>query len=245
MEEKIIEFLKSIGFTKNESLVYLDLVSNKTSSATRVSLRTKLHRANVYDSLNALIKKGFVSEIIKEDKKSFRALELSKIKDYLNQKESELKDIIPLIKSMISIETIEKEEVVLLKGVFSVKNFLIGSLEYSKSIEMYGVSKEFLDSLGEGFLNEFNRVRVKKKVPLRIILKKKIEESSQFRQIPYTEVRASNIDYASLAVFTLLEEEVMMVIPVKPFSIINIKSREIAQSYKEYFNVLWKNSKAL
>ena len=87
MEERIVDVFRSIGLSKNEIIVFLDLISYKTSSALNISSRTKLHRANVYDALKRLIDKGFVTEVLQNEKRSFRALDFEKIKVYLRQKE--------------------------------------------------------------------------------------------------------------------------------------------------------------
>jgi sugar-specific transcriptional regulator TrmB len=47
MDETILAAFESIGIPKMQTLVYLDLLKNKESTATEVSKRTKMHRANV------------------------------------------------------------------------------------------------------------------------------------------------------------------------------------------------------
>jgi sugar-specific transcriptional regulator TrmB len=53
-DEIIIKAFESVGIPKMQTLVYLDLIKNKESTATQVSKRTKMHRANVYDTLTKL-----------------------------------------------------------------------------------------------------------------------------------------------------------------------------------------------
>ncbi|MEN9626484.1 MAG: Sugar-specific transcriptional regulator TrmB [archaeon] len=57
-DELIINAFESIGIPKMQTLVYLDLLKNKESTATQVSKRTKMHRANVYDTLTKLNEKN-------------------------------------------------------------------------------------------------------------------------------------------------------------------------------------------
>jgi len=51
-DELIMKAFESVGIPKMQTKVYLDLLKNKESSATQISKRTKMHRANVYDTLS-------------------------------------------------------------------------------------------------------------------------------------------------------------------------------------------------
>lgn len=62
--KKIIELLKSLGLTDNESKIYLELLKNGTQTASSVSSNTQIHRRNVYDALAKMTKKGFVFEAV-------------------------------------------------------------------------------------------------------------------------------------------------------------------------------------
>lgn len=53
-DELIIKAFESIGIPRMQTTVYLDLLKNGESTATDVSKRTKMHRANVYDTLTKL-----------------------------------------------------------------------------------------------------------------------------------------------------------------------------------------------
>jgi len=242
MEEKIINTLISIGMGKNEITVYLDLLSFGTSSASRISKRTQLHRANVYDILKKLSQKGFISEILDEDKRFFKALGIEKIKIYLKQKEDELDEIEPLIKTLQRKDE-QNEEVILAKGLFSLRNNLLTSLDKSKSIEMYGLPQNFIEILGEGFFREFNKKRIRKKIPLKLIFKQKPEKIDFFNGISLMDFRFSGLSYASLTIISIFDEEIMMILPVNPFSIITVKGKDLAETYREYFKILWENSK--
>jgi len=62
MDDDIItKAFESIGIPKMQTTVYLDLLKNKESTATEVSKRTKMHRANVYDTLTKLKERNLVS----------------------------------------------------------------------------------------------------------------------------------------------------------------------------------------
>ena len=66
IDEQILRAFESVGIPKMQTLVYLDLLKNKESSAMQVSKRTKMHRANVYDTLTKLKERNLVYLSTKE-----------------------------------------------------------------------------------------------------------------------------------------------------------------------------------
>ena len=48
------EFLKELGFSGNESKVYLSLLKKGLSTASEISSNTSIHRTNIYDCLEVL-----------------------------------------------------------------------------------------------------------------------------------------------------------------------------------------------
>ena len=56
--------LKEFGLTETEEKVYLSLLKQGTSLASDIIKKTQLHRTTIYDVLERLISKGFVSYII-------------------------------------------------------------------------------------------------------------------------------------------------------------------------------------
>ena len=167
MEEKVTHVLESIGLSKNEISIYLDLATHRPSSALEISSRTKIHRSNTYDSIRKLIERGFASEIIQENKRLFNALPPEKIKDYLKQQQQEFEAIIPQLK--IFAQNTEEENVSISKGVFSVRESLLNLLEQKQPISVYGASRASFETLGLGFLKDFHQQRIKSKVLMRHI----------------------------------------------------------------------------
>ncbi|MCD4656177.1 MAG: hypothetical protein K8S87_01400 [Planctomycetes bacterium] len=64
----MIERLKFLGFSDNESKVYLELLKCFPATAYQIAKRTGLAGANVYQVLATLVKKGFVTETDGEKK---------------------------------------------------------------------------------------------------------------------------------------------------------------------------------
>ena len=159
MEEKITEVLSSIGLNRTEIKIYLDLVINNASSALEISNRTKIYRANTYDTLRRLVEKGFVKEALRDNKKVFHAIGPERIKDYIKQKEQEIDSIIPRIKEISNNEA-KKEDISVTRGVFAFREALLGLLELNQPINVFGIPTDAIEKLGGGFLTEFHKQRI-------------------------------------------------------------------------------------
>jgi len=90
--------------------------------------------------------------------------------------------------------------------------------------------------------DEFNKQRIKNKVILKLIFKKEPSNFDELNNLLLTEAKFSGLSYTSLTIIIILDDEILMVVPMNPFSIISIKSKDIAESYREYFSVLWMHS---
>ena len=73
-DETVLKAFESVGIPKMQTTVYLDLLKNKESSATQISKRTRMHRANVYDTLTKLKERNLVYLSNKDGKQVFAAL---------------------------------------------------------------------------------------------------------------------------------------------------------------------------
>jgi sugar-specific transcriptional regulator TrmB len=90
-EEHILKAFESAGIPKMQTLVYLDLLKNKESTATQISKRTSMHRANVYDTLAKLKERNLVYSSNKEEgKQVFSALSTDLI---INEQKDKLEDL--------------------------------------------------------------------------------------------------------------------------------------------------------
>jgi sugar-specific transcriptional regulator TrmB len=60
IRDQSIDMMQNMGLTASGAKVYMTLIEHGTSSPTEVGKITKVHRVNVYDTLNSLVKKGLV-----------------------------------------------------------------------------------------------------------------------------------------------------------------------------------------
>src|SRR5512141_3458568 len=98
-DELIIKAFESIRIPKMQTIVYLDLLKNKESTAAQVAKRTKMHRANVYDTLTKLKERNLVFLSTKDGKQIFAPLSTDLIINLEKDKLEQLKSAMNYIKT--------------------------------------------------------------------------------------------------------------------------------------------------
>ncbi|RLI83930.1 TrmB family transcriptional regulator [Archaeoglobales archaeon] len=133
---KIINILKSFGFSEYEAKAILALLSRGALSAKEVSEISGIPRTSVYDVMNSLVAKGFVEAF--DRPKKFRALKTTEILSILSKRAAEGIDF--LKKELPRFEEAEVEEIKIYRGelvldklkemVSNAKDNIIGIFSY-------------------------------------------------------------------------------------------------------------------
>ncbi len=244
METKALE---GIGLTKNEAKVYLTLVELGSSSATQLLRKTGFHRAVIYDLLERLIEKGLCGHVRTGRKKFFEATSPNKLLDLLNEKENELQKVLPHLLQISQFK--EHLEVKIYKGEEGIKTIFEDILrEQPKEWLSIGSAGETYKMLPY-FLSSFHLRRIKLKIKARGLLldtkdsKKRGEELSK---MSFTELKYLPKNFVTPTVMNLFSSKVALYSVTKdkiPF-IILIDNAQVYNSFKEYFEWLWKLSKS-
>ena len=236
--EEIVKVLESIGLTKNEISVYLDLIKVGNSSALDISRRTDLHKSTIYDTLDKLIEKGFVLISHEENRKTFLPLEPKDLLNYHKLTEINLKKIIPEL-DKIYTKKFEERKVSVMEGIKSMKNMILHLLDDKSEILLYGMPKEVKEMLGP-FLKEFHDKRIKRKIPFKGIYNQDaINRIRELNSLQLTEARYFPSTYNSSISTMICQNKVILQYWDMPAYAIIIENEAIAKSYKNYFNILW------
>ncbi len=245
MEEELKRILLLIGVNKNAVEIYLDLIKHGTSSALDISKRTRIHRSNTYDALRELVERGFISEVLEEKRKLFKAGEPEKIRDFIKNRELELDSIIPGLKEFSSQDK-KEDEISVSKGVFAVREALREMLRQGEEIKVFGASKKAYESLGEWFLKDFHKERIKNKVVMRHIYDEgALDRIQKLNKMKFTEAKYVSHKYFSVVSTNICGDTVYILIFGEPMLAVKIKNKDVAESYKNYFEFMWKDAKKL
>jgi sugar-specific transcriptional regulator TrmB len=241
-ESKITEILESIGLHKNEILIYLDLIKIGSSSAHDIATRTKIHRPNVYDTLEKLTKKGIVTQSIENNKKVFYPISPKSLMSYLKQKEYDLQTIIPEIEKIHS-KPKDERRITMSEGIRAIRNILDSFLEMEQPIYVYGIPKSANEELG-GFIEDFHQRRIEKKIPMKHVYNKNAyKRIKELNNLEFTEARYLPSLYDTTITTNICGNKVVLFFWENPIYAIIIENQSVANAYKKYFDIIWEEAK--
>jgi len=246
------EILEKLGLTKSEIDIYLALIELGNSLASKIAKKCALHRTNVYDSLDKLIKKGLVSFIIRENRKYFFAAEPKKLlkilegkKEEIKKEENELKGIISELKKKKQLSE-EKIEAQIYKGKEGFRTVMEDILESSKEWLIIGGSGKSVELEPYYMPNLFRRIK-KLGVSLKILHVDTSEAKKLYSKLSKEKHIKSKFlppEMKNMTVIHIYADKVA-IIPITPYvvkepTIFLIKNKENADSFRNYFKALWR-----
>jgi len=230
-----MESLKEAGLTENESKVYLSLINNGPSLAGGIARKSGLHRRTVYDVTETLIKKGLIGYIIKNNRRIFQATNPKRILEIIEEKKANINIIVKSLQEKYS-KSIEKEETLFFKGKEGLKSVLEDQLN-EREILVIGANKDASEFLPYYF-KWYNQKRKKKKIVLKII-----SSSKKISKIPMSQIKFLPEKYSSPMAINIYGNKTAIIHWSKNPHAVLIKSKDIADGYRKYFELLWKIAK--
>lgn len=230
--------LKELGLTESETKVYLALLKNGASLAGRISRLTGIHRRNVYDITERLIKKGIIGYILRNNRRYFEAVNPDKFLDILKEKENNLLENLSFLQEIYSGSK-EKQETNFYKGTEGLKTVFQDQLEDNKGKEILilGASQSAFEIL-PFYFKWYDKDRVSRRIKVRMIASEKLK-----KKIPLSETRYLPQKYSNPLAINIYKDKVAIVLWKKSPIVIVIKEKEVADSYKKYFEAMWKGAR--
>ncbi len=245
--------LQEIGLTKGEIRVYSFLLQHGPRTKTPIVAASGISGSKIYEVLERLREKGLVSETVKNGVKFFDATSPLKLKDYLNRKkenidkvESTLEKILPGLMQMKKVNYLYPDISVSYgwEGLSAVYEELLERTKKKEKMYVIGASTGKNILMTELFFTRYGRKAAEKGVFIYVLfntsarkyarrIEQKIGRSYHkkflFHKTP-TEVTISG----EVTLITIFHEEP---------TVIKIVNKETADSFKQYFNVLWGQGK--
>lgn len=237
--------LKSIGLNDNEIRVYLALLELGDALASKIGEKVTINRTQIYDILEGLMEKGIVSYVIMNNRKYFKAASPKRLLGYIAEKESQLKEqekkIQEMLPSLISLQKPKEKEVhvEIYKGKEGIKTIYNEILRETKEILVLGATGKIAQVMPYYFPG-FEKKRIKSKIKLKLLFNASLKDKKITKR-EVAQVRFLPKSYSSPIPTLVYKDKVVILIWKAPSAIV-IEDKEIAQTYRKYFNLLWKIS---
>lgn len=236
MEEKI---LTKFGLTPIEAKVYLAILNEGASLAGRISRNSGVHRRSVYDALERLIQKGLVSYIEENNRRYYYAENPENFMRIVEEEKKDLQLILPKLNQLFE-EKKEKRKTVFFRGKLGLKTVFGDQLKEGKEILIIGGSAD-ADKIIKYYFPRFDAQRKEKNLPVKALFYDK--DRGKIGKIPLAEVRFLPRNHKGNTATNIYGNKVAIIVWQKEPIAILINNRDIAESYREYFNTLWSVSK--
>lgn len=245
----MIEELKAVGLTENESKVYLSLLKLGKSSIGNIIFDSNTTRSKIYDLLDKLIDKGLITQTIVDGTKTFMATNPESILDFIHSKKESLgrseEKITKILPLLLQQQKVSDSKIELYTGIRGVE------AAFERMTRKFSMDTEFLVLGGnEGqnlnwskrFFSRLHNKRIEFNIKSRIIFtesargKFNVQEKSKMNKVKYIQNMAPtaiNI-YKNVVIILIMREK-----PIATY----YEDEDMAKSFTEYFTSLWKLAK--
>jgi len=231
--------LINLGFTPVEAKIYLVLLESGPLQAGDLSKKTQTNRRTTYDTVERLIAKGYISYSISANRKVFKAVNPEIILDKIKELEEEAKQAIPALKELL-LSKKEEQEANIYKGRKGIRAILNDMLKVKEYVG-FGSNEKFPEVMTHDF-----DIFQKKKKELGIRSKTLMNESMRSKSIlktAFTQYRFIKEKTSQPTSTFVYENKVAIIIWSEvPVGTV-IENKELAKTYLQYFDTLWKSAK--
>ncbi len=253
---KIIENeLAKLGLECDEAKVYVALLDLGDTTAGPVVKAARLHRQTVYDTIEKLKKKDLVTETIQANRKHWLAASPARILDTIKRKENIAEKLLPELLARQTVSD-KKQEVRIYEGAEGfVAAQMDGYKDQPKSTEMYvlGATPKYWIEMMRGVrkMRKHDRLRIERKIAIRLIFSKTHKKEAEalvrkhITKTPEKHLRSYRYlsdEYHSPVMIQVWYRHITLVLFGEPTLTINIKNKDLADSFRVYFELLWKMS---
>jgi sugar-specific transcriptional regulator TrmB len=233
----IKEKLQLAGLTGNESRVYFELVRKGEMTANQSAKNLGMDRTLVYTVLNHLIEKGQVSYIVRKNKKFFSCAKPENLLNPLKSKEAIINDLIIELTKIEKKEQ-QKTEINVYEGKEAIRHIYALFKNYKEMLS-FGATGRAYDYLYESPALTKELVKVG--------MRGRIITSKEHKDHPMTKIKNVQVkflDFESEATTTIFGDYIMIHLAKEKPVVILIKDKDISDTYRKHFEVLWKSAKS-
>ncbi len=235
MNEKIVE---EAGLTRIEAKIYIALLEHGSALAGQITRISGVHRRTVYDAIERLIEKGLVSYIVQNNRKYFEAVKPERLLELLEERKQNIAGLLPELQLRYN-ETEERKETTFFKGKLGVKSVFEDMLR-AKEILILGATTSNEDII-KYYFPHFDKKRLQKKIKLRMIFSESAKK--RLKKYELCKVRFLPKQYETPTTIEIYENKVAIILWAEEPIAILINQKEISDSYKKYFELMWSIAK--
>lgn len=245
----IVETLQNLDLSRNEALVYTELLKRGLTNVGPIVNETRLHRQMVYEALKTLEEKGFTTYVIKNNRKHFQASNPNILLKREQEKQDQAKNVVA---ELLKIQS-HAEDYIEVKTLYGSQSFFENLKIITESaargdsiMRIIGGApdKLFYETLG-GKYDNYTKLLANYNVKKYLI--SPTHSSDEFKQKfanePGNILKTMDQGLYSPTYTRITNEMISIEIYTKTLVIVQIYNQAIAKGYREHFELLWKQAK--
>ncbi len=245
--------LRQIGLTDGEVKVYEALLQLGGSTKTQLVKTAGIAPANLYDITNRLANKGLISVIERNGIKNFSAANPNRLLDFLERKREEIDKERTIVQQLLPILSAAHKEhksgvefFTGWNGLRTVFDDLLEECTPQDTNYVYGASKGESDDQADIFFTKYSLLRDRKGIPLQIIFNEEVRERKEriafFLSSKRCKVRF--LKQTTPSEILIYKDTAIILILTKEPVAIRIRESNVAISFKQHFDLMWRLSTA-
>jgi len=246
--------LHRIGLTEGEIKVYEALLELGECTKTALAKASGIAPSNIYDVTNRLLEKGVISKVEKDGVAHFSAANPRRILDFLEEKHKEIEKEKTVAQSLLprllaefakAKEKVNVEVFQSWKGMATIFKDLLEECKPGEENLIFGASRGEESEQADRFFVKYSRLREQKGIITRIIFNEELRKRKQRIEffLKSKKYKVSFLPQVTPAEIMLYKNRTCILILVGEPIAIRITSQEVANSFKQYFALLWKEAK--
>lgn len=241
--EKAQKMLTSFGLSVYESKIYVYLLERGgITGGSKIAIGTKLHRQYVYLALPKLLELGLVEEIAQGKLSKYKARSPKEIEKLAKKKVMEAEDIVKELEKFSKVGHEQDFEVVV--GEVAYRKYEIERARSMKDGDIQYLigssSDEYLEIMGDSYEDKYVPLLEEKKIKTYYLApKNQKERKTKISSRQHFESRVLPNLKPGYVTTMIQGDNLVFYSNVLPMSIYVIKSEKVAESYKDFFMMLW------
>lgn len=247
-----ISAIKEAGLTDGEAKVYLALLGLGPSTTGPIIEKSSVAKSIIYQLLEKLIQKGLISYITKEKTKYFQAAEPNKLIDYIEEREKQLqknkKKVVEILPQLLLKQKEAKQSEAKVfegfRGMITVHEHTYQKLNPEEEYFFLGIPPEQPKHF-HAYWQRDHLKRVKAGIKCRLLFNHKTDPEILKNRNSYElcDARYMPVEINTPAWFMGYKDIAVIGFPSSKPITLEIINKEIADSFKAYFNEFWKKTK--
>jgi sugar-specific transcriptional regulator TrmB len=236
--DQFYEVLKEIGLTKREIACYTNVLELGCAKASEICKATSIPSSKIYEILDRLIKKGFITYIVKDNIKYYQVADPSILLEQLEEKKKKLTTIITELTKVAERKTPTIKLYEGYKSIFLAFTDLIKDAKQGENYLIFAIGDEEKDERLRLFFSNLAARRKEKGLEVKLL-----KSIKYYKKEMHTKLKVKYTELELPEGITIFRHSTMIFFPTTPPIAIKIENEQFTNKMRKFFLSLWKKAK--